>query len=94
MNQTVSALDELDLPTRVQSMLARSPHFLGRRLSAEVHGDNVVLSGVVDTYYLKQLAQESIRELAGVGGIRNEIEVQSLTTRTVSRDLRFDASTH
>ncbi|MCH8829310.1 MAG: BON domain-containing protein [Planctomycetes bacterium] len=66
-----------DLPARVHSRLARSPHFLGRNLQVEMSGDDVVLRGVVETYYQKQLAQEFIREIDGVGNIRNEIEVHS-----------------
>lgn len=59
----------------VQSALNRSPYFAGRNLHIELHESDVVLKGVVNTYYQKQLAQESIRKIDGVRRIRNDIEV-------------------
>ena len=79
-----------DLSTRIRSTLARGTHFLGRTLSVELYGDDVVLTGVVDTYYQKQLAQESIREVDGIGCIQNNIEVQSLPGRNTRGSFRFD----
>lgn len=66
-----------DLRQLIESMLARNG-FAGRSLSCDVNGDEVVLHGVVRSYYLKQLAQESLRSVEGVASIRNEIEVISL----------------
>jgi hypothetical protein len=37
-----------------------------------------VLSGIVGSYYHKQLAQESLRTLAGRTRIRNDVHVISL----------------
>ena len=61
----------------VQSTLTRQVHFAGRCLRCEFQDEDLVLSGVVRTYYQKQLAQESIRAIQGVGRVRNEIEVMS-----------------
>ena len=61
----------------VHAALARSPYVAKRNLSAELQGDEVVLKGIVSTFYQKQLAQESIRSIEGIGRIRNEIEVIS-----------------
>ncbi|GAB4159332.1 MAG: hypothetical protein Tsb009_36600 [Planctomycetaceae bacterium] len=72
----------IDLPTRVRSHLERSPHFLGRRLNVELKGDDeVILTGFVETYYQKQLAQESLREIEGLGRIHNELEVRAFPPR-------------
>lgn len=59
----------------VQSTLSRSPYFAGRNLRIELHDNDIVLKGVVNTYYQKQLAQESIRNIDGIRRIRNDIEV-------------------
>ena len=67
-----------DLRQLIETLLARNGCLGGRSLSIDVHGDEVVLRGVVRSYYLKQLAQESLKSLEGVGSIRNEIEVISL----------------
>ncbi len=91
MNMQASPAQHFDLSTRIRSTLARGTHFLGRTLDIEMHGDDVVLTGVVDTYYQKQLAQESIRDIDGIGRIHNEIEVQSLPERESSTSsLRLD----
>ncbi len=59
----------------VQSALARSLYRSGKNLRFEVHEDGVVLRGVVRSYYHKQLAQESVKSVAGLRRIHNEIEV-------------------
>jgi|GEM_PF-3541845 len=60
----------------VNSFLARSSASAGRGLSCEVDAQhNVVLRGVVRSYYQKQLIQEQLRQLPGVQRIQNEIEV-------------------
>ena len=45
----------------VHSTLARSPYLTGRNLQIDVVEDDVVISGVVYSYYQKQMAQESLR---------------------------------
>jgi osmotically-inducible protein OsmY len=67
---------QLQLHTKVHNALARSPYFAGRNLRAEMNDDDaVVLSGVLDSYYQKQMAQESILAIDGIRGVRNDIEV-------------------
>jgi hypothetical protein len=46
-----------------------------RGLQIEDHEGCLVLRGRVSSYYLKQLAQESIRSISGVAEIRNVVEV-------------------
>jgi osmotically-inducible protein OsmY len=62
----------------VHNVLARSPYFAGRSLSVETRDNEVVLKGVVRTYYQKQMAQESLRGLEQIGRIQNDIEVISI----------------
>lgn len=46
-----------------------------RDLRIEAYSDRVVISGWTNTYYAKQLAQQVAMELAGLGQLRNDIEV-------------------
>jgi osmotically-inducible protein OsmY len=64
-----------DLRGIVESALARRLYLSGRNLRFEVHEYGVVLRGVVRSYYHKQLAQESLKSIAGLPRIHNEIEV-------------------
>ena len=41
----------------------------------EQNGDTITLQGQVDTFYAKQMAQESLREIEGVGQIENNLRV-------------------
>jgi hypothetical protein len=67
-----------DLRSEVESVLARSPYLAGRSLRFEVHEDGLVLRGFVRSYYHKQLVQESLKSIACLPRIRNEIEVISV----------------
>jgi len=67
----------IDLREEVQNVLFRSPHFAGHNVQFELHGDEVLLKGIVPSYYQKQLAQESLRHLPGLKRIRNELQVVS-----------------
>jgi osmotically-inducible protein OsmY len=67
-----------DLSDLLSNALARNPYFANRNIRIELQEDEIILKGAVNTYYLKQLAQESVRSLNSVERIRNEIEVVSL----------------
>ena len=64
-----------DLHELLQTVLDRNPYFAGRNIRVELHDNDVFLRGVVETYYQKQLAQESIRQIDGVRQIHNELDV-------------------
>ena len=59
-------------------------HHTGRswllHLKVEVVAGSVVLRGSVPSYYLKQLAQETVFSVPGVAGLRNELQVAPRTT--------------
>jgi osmotically-inducible protein OsmY len=59
----------------VRNTLARNPHFNGRELRVEFDQSDVIIRGAVRSYYQKQIAQESVRRISGIGAIRNELEV-------------------
>jgi hypothetical protein len=60
---------------RVIEALDQSPQPLLRRLAVEENDHEVVISGTVPSYYLKQLAQETIRPHIGVRRLRNRLTV-------------------
>jgi osmotically-inducible protein OsmY len=63
------------LDDRICHALSRHPHLFGRRVSYRVTAGEVVLTGRVQTYFQKQMAQETLRNIAGLGRIVNELEV-------------------
>jgi osmotically-inducible protein OsmY len=67
--------DPHELRELIESALARSAYRSGRQLRFELCDEDVVLHGVVHSYYQKQLVQEALRAIEGVTRIRNEIEV-------------------
>jgi osmotically-inducible protein OsmY len=67
------------LVDRVHTILKHSPHLNCGRLKAEATHGRVVLRGKVQSYYQKQMAQEAIRRVEGVGEIENCLEVDWLS---------------
>ena len=73
---TVADDDEL-----VQRIVARLQDRLGRQVrNFQMSGrdDGLILRGQVNTYYSKQLAQEIVMDVSGLGIVANEIEVQCI----------------
>lgn len=58
-----------------RELLARSPYRPLQRLACEVQHGVLHLRGRVPTFYLKQIALVTVRELAGSYRVVNEIEV-------------------
>ena len=74
------SMPKLELPAesladRVVFALEQSPHIPGRRLRLETVGSRVVLQGAVRTFFQKQMAQETVRRVAGVEEVDNCLEV-------------------
>ncbi len=63
------------LPERIDSAIRRNPHLAGRRFSIQEDHGHVVLRGVVNSYYQKQLAQETAWSVDGVDAVENQLEV-------------------
>ena len=63
------------LSDRLGAALTSNPHLSGRTLGYETDAGLVVLTGTVNTFYQKQMAQEAIRRVDGVEGIDNRLEV-------------------
>jgi len=64
------------LADRAQSALEKSPYLPRRNLRLETEAGRITLKGVVASYYQKQMAQETLRQLEGVDHIENNLEVQ------------------
>lgn len=69
----------------VKGALLESGYLFLRRLNVFVDDGMVVLRGKVATFYLKQVAQETVLATDGVSGIRNELDVvcPGLSPRTL-----------
>lgn len=63
------------LDSLISAAIAVHPHLKRRNLRFETQQGHVVLRGIVNSYYQKQLAQETVRRLAGVDSIENHLEV-------------------
>ena len=68
-------LVETTLAERVEGAIAENPYFSSRQLRFETADGRVVLSGIVGTYFQKQMAQEIVRRIEGVREIDNCLEV-------------------
>ncbi len=64
---------------RARALLESHPHFRGRTrwVHCKCRNRRLCLSGKVPSYYLKQLAQEAVRDIEGVDAIINQIVVGS-----------------
>jgi osmotically-inducible protein OsmY len=67
----------LGLAERAESRLRSNPYLALKNISCEFDGDVLILRGCVPSYYLKQLAQESVAALSGGKRIVNQIAVVS-----------------
>lgn len=65
-----------DILGQAKKILSASPFEEIRNLQIQRQGDLVTLSGQLPNFYLKQLAQESIRPATRGFSVRNLIEVE------------------
>jgi osmotically-inducible protein OsmY len=68
-------LAELCLVERVERALRATGFPPLREVQVSVCGQLVVLQGRVPSYYMKQLAQAAAMGVAGIGELRNELQV-------------------
>ncbi len=64
-----------ELRDLIRSALRRDASNFGRNISFQLQGTEIVLDGVVSSYYQKQMAQESLRHIEGLHQITNHIRV-------------------
>ena len=63
------------LADRIDLAILHSPHLTGHIVRIEMRAGRVVLSGVVPSYYQKQIAQEVVRRVEGVQQVDNQLQV-------------------
>ncbi|HEX4608340.1 MAG TPA: BON domain-containing protein [Urbifossiella sp.] len=61
--------------TEPADALTTSPHTHLRQLVVTVSEAEVVITGRVPSYYLKQMAQEAVRPSLGLRRLRNRVQV-------------------
>ncbi len=71
--QPTRSASELEL--RVTNALRRSGHRLLHETDCTCLNDTVILTGVVPSFHMKQVAQETARTVDGVRRIDNRLEV-------------------
>jgi BON domain len=71
---------DADIERRVLAYLASRDRLSFRRLSVESRDGIVTLTGQLGTYYEKQVAQETVRRVAGVLRVIDEVQVGSRTS--------------
>ena len=60
---------------KVSSALRQNPHLQTRNLRFEATEGRVTLRGQVNSWYQKQMAQESLLRLEGISRVENQLEV-------------------
>ena len=63
----------------VMLRLRSSPYRVLQILTCEFWRGHLIVCGTVPTYYMKQVAQETVRPIPGVEKITNRVSVQSTT---------------
>ena len=69
------ATSSSDVQPRAQAALSASPFYELRDLQVEQHGEALLLSGSVSSFYHKQLAQEVVRSVCKGSEVVNSIHV-------------------
>ena len=64
-----------DVTEIARACLCSSPYASLRTLSCDVENGVLLLRGRLGSFHYKQVAQETVRRLAGVSQVVNEIEV-------------------
>ena len=64
-----------NLQLRVESTLSSNPYLTQQKLKFEANRGRVVLRGVVNSFFQKQMAQEAVRHVEGVEEVENNLEV-------------------
>ena len=63
------------LEDKVQDVIDHNPYLSRRNLRCEAREGHVVLRGQVQSFFQKQMAQESVRHIDGIVSIQNCLEV-------------------
>jgi osmotically-inducible protein OsmY len=72
----MSKQSAIDLERQAQSALASSSVYPLRELTVESQNDAILITGSVNSFYHKQLAQEAVRAVVGAIEVVNSVQVQ------------------
>lgn len=61
---------------RIDRAIQKNPHSIRSRIYLESALGKVILRGKVDSFYQKQMIQESLRNIEGIESIANLLEVE------------------
>ncbi|MCU0713479.1 MAG: BON domain-containing protein [Pirellula sp.] len=61
---------------RIDRAIQKNPHSIRSRIYLESAPGKVILRGKVDSFYQKQMIQESLRNIEGIECIANLLEVE------------------
>lgn len=73
LNRALQLDDQFE--EKVSSALRQNPHLQTRNLRFEATEGRVTLRGQVNSWYQKQMAQESLLRLEGISRVENQLEV-------------------
>ena len=71
-------LAEQSLAERIYAVLERSAFFDGRRIKLDIADGKVVVTGVLPSYYQKQMVRQHLADIPGVREIHDELEVMAV----------------
>jgi osmotically-inducible protein OsmY len=63
------------LEAQVDTVVGGNPYFAARRVRVATKNDCVIVEGTVSTYFQKQMAQEILLRIDGIGRIDNRLQV-------------------
>lgn len=66
----------MNVEEKFLSILKKDPRLANREVHCQAETGGVILRGWVRSFFEKQLAQEILRRIEGVGEIHNELEVR------------------
>ncbi len=66
-----------NLEEKVLCILKKDPRLAYREVYCQADSGRLILRGCVRSFFEKQIAQEILRRIEGVGEIHNELEVRS-----------------
>jgi len=72
----VLAMTSSPLLHRIDRAIQNNPHSIRSRIFLESAAGQVILRGKVESFYQKQMIQESLRNIEGIESIANLLEVE------------------
>ena len=70
---TTASTDSIDL--KIENAIIHQSHVSAGKVHFQTNAGRVRLTGRVNTWFEKQMVQESIKQIEGVDAIDNELEV-------------------